>query len=367
MAELEESKLFHGLSAEELLPVKAAARLLAFPANHRIFKEGDPGDGIYVVRSGQVGISVNTSQSQAGALTKINPGDFFGEMAVLDNEPRSASAVTSEATEAWFIPRDELLLVLEATPRLAVGLVREFSLRMREFNRQYLREVLQAEKLTLVGRFARSIVHDFKNPLNVIGLAAELMQMQKATPAMREGAAIRIGKQVRRLSNMINELLEFTRGSQNSIILAETPYIRYISELVEELRFEVSEKGVELVVENEPPDLVILMDPQRMSHVFYNIIHNAVDALGGAGKIILRFEVRGREVVTEIEDTGRGFAPEIVGRLFEAFATHGKAQGTGLGLSICKRIVEDHNGWIKARAEEGRGAIFAFGLPFTQR
>lgn len=367
MAELEESKLFHGLSPEEMRPVKAAARLLAFAGGHLIFSEGDPGDGIYFVRSGEVLISVKTSQSQTGALTKICPGDFFGEMAVLDNEPRSASATANGPTETWFIPRDELLRVLEATPRLAVGLVREFSLRMREFNRQYLREVLQAEKLTLVGRFARSIVHDFKNPLNVIGLATELMQMQKATPAMREAAAQRIGKQVRRLSNMINELLEFTRGSQNSIILAETRYPRYIHELLEEIRFEVSEKGVELVLENDPPDLVVLMDPQRMSHVFYNLIHNAVDALGGAGKIFLRFQIREKQLVTEIEDTGKGFAPEIVGRLFQAFATHGKAQGTGLGLSICKRIIEDHNGWIVARSEPGRGAIFAFGLPFLQR
>jgi signal transduction histidine kinase len=71
--------------------------------------------------------------------------------------------------------------------------------------------------------------------------------------------------------------------------------------------------------------------------------------------------------VTEIEDTGPGIAPEIAGQLFEAFATHGKAHGTGLGLSICKRIIEDHRGWISARNESGRGAVFSFGLPLTKR
>ena len=68
-------------------------------------------------------------------------------------------------------------------------------------------------------------------------------------------------------------------------------------------------------------------------------------------------------MVTEIEDSGRGIAPEIAGQLFEAFATHGKAHGTGLGLSICKRIIEDHQGWISARNQPGRGAVFSFGLP----
>jgi signal transduction histidine kinase len=85
------------------------------------------------------------------------------------------------------------------------------------------------------------------------------------------------------------------------------------------------------------------------------------------GKIILRFQATEKEVVTEVEDGGRGIAPEIAGELFQVFATHGKAHGTGLGLSICKRIIEDHRGWISARNKPGRGAVFSFGLPRRQR
>ena len=81
------------------------------------------------------------------------------------------------------------------------------------------------------------------------------------------------------------------------------------------------------------------------------------------GKILLRFRETPTEVVTEIEDSGKGIPPEMSGQLFEAFATHGKAHGTGLGLSICKKIILDHHGWIKARSEPERGAVFAFGLP----
>ena len=81
------------------------------------------------------------------------------------------------------------------------------------------------------------------------------------------------------------------------------------------------------------------------------------------GKIILRFSQNENEVVTEIEDTGPGIAPEIANTVFEAFTTHGKSHGTGLGLTICKRIVEDHKGKIIACNEPGRGAIFRFTLP----
>ncbi len=81
------------------------------------------------------------------------------------------------------------------------------------------------------------------------------------------------------------------------------------------------------------------------------------------GRVFIRCQTRPNEIVTEIEDTGPGIAPEIAEHLFEPFATYGKENGTGLGLSISRRVMEDHQGWIKARNEPGRGAIFSFGLP----
>jgi signal transduction histidine kinase len=97
------------------------------------------------------------------------------------------------------------------------------------------------------------------------------------------------------------------------------------------------------------------------------LINNASDAMPRGGKVFLRFQCTETEVITEIQDTGPGIAPEIAGQLFEAFVTHGKAHGTGLGLSISKKIVEDHHGWIEARNDPGKGAVFSFGLPLVRR
>ena len=80
----------------------------------------------------------------------------------------------------------------------------------------------------------------------------------------------------------------------------------------------------------------------------------------------IRAATRDNELVTEVEDTGPGIAPEMAQRLFEPFATHGKQNGTGLGLSICKKIVEDHGGKISARSEPGKGATFVFTLPLSR-
>jgi signal transduction histidine kinase len=363
MVVLKTSKLFSGMVASELDILEHTAQVKAYKAGRNIFQEGDPGDGLYLILEGKVQITCLLGQDQRTVLSQLGAGDFFGEMAVLDNQPRSATATAETDTKVYFILRDDLLKVLEHSPSLAANLVREFSLRMRDFNHQYTREVLQAERLTLVGRFARSIVHDLKNPLNIIGISAEMAAMDNATREDRCAARDRIRKQIDRLSDMINELLEFTRGSSATVVLAKSSYADFIRELMEGIRPEAAAKSVAVELENEPPDVALLINPKRLAHVFYNIVHNACDAMTEGGTIKLRFSQTDKQVTTEIEDTGRGVAPEIEPRLFEAFATYGKAQGTGLGLSICKKIVEDHSGKITSRSEPGHGAIFSFTLP----
>src|SRR5207249_3124510 len=280
---------------------------------------------------------------------EVGPGDIFGEMAVLDNKPRSAHAVARKPTTVYFIPRAQMLSLIERSPALAMGLLGEISNRLREFDQQYLREVLQAERLAVVGRFARSIIHDLKNPLNIIGITAEMAGMGSATTEFRQQATERIRQQVDRISDLIGEILEFTQGSQSDFILAPIDYGAFVQEMVEEIRPEAGLRSANLELASPMPKVQLLLNPKRLRRVFYNLIHNATDAMPDGGRIVLRVHQNERRVITEIEDTGQGVAPEIADRLFEAFATHGKAHGTGLGLSICKRIVEDHHGWISAR------------------
>ena len=343
------------------------ARDHIFAAGQEIFKEGSDGDGVYVVQEGLVEISSLVGPEVRHVFLRVGPGDFFGEMAVLEDKPRSASAVAAQPTAACFIPRAEMLQLVEGSPSLALRLMREISHRLREFNRQYLREVLQAERLAVVGRFARSIVHDLKNPLNIISITAEIADSQQVAPELRQQSMLRIRKQVDRISDLINEILEFTQASHSAFVLAPADYHRFVTHLVEEIRPEAALKAVALELENAPPEVGLLLNPKRLRRVFYNLINNATDAMPEGGTIRLRFRSDATEVVTEIEDQGTGIAPEIAGRLFEAFATHGKANGTGLGLSICKRIMDDHRGWISARNESGRGAVFSFGLPVPKR
>jgi len=365
MTEIESNKLFRHLSPEELANLRGATREMTFAAEQPIFNQGDPGDGIYFVKDGSVQISVTVSTGESKVLSKIEPGDLFGEMAVLDSDPRSASAIAEKPTTVYFISRPELLILLDRVPRLAGALVRELSRRQRTFNDQYVREVFEAERLQLVGRFASSIVHDLKNPLNIIGISADMACMPSSTLESRQVAKVRIRKQVERISNMVNELLEFTQGAHTNFVLAQMTYKSFVEPLIEEIQQEVSLRSVKLEFATPAPTTMVRINPQRLSRVFHNLIGNAADAMPGGGTIKVRFSQTPQELVTELEDSGKGIPPQILDRLFQAFATFGKANGTGLGLSICKKIVQDHKGRISARNVPNGGAIFSFTLPLT--
>lgn len=363
MVELEGSRFCRHLSPGEQALVRRHAVPRAFQAGEVIFNEGDAGDGLYIVHSGLIRITATSTLDRQHVLSRMEPGDYFGEMAVFDGGPRSASAV--EDSRLSFVPMGALLELLARSPLLAASLVRDASLRMREFNRRFLKESLKAERLQLVERLARTIVHDFRNPLNVIGIAADLAAEESASPHTRASARDRIRNQVGVLNRMMQELLDFTRAVPPNTVLPKVGFPEFVRDILFELRPEAARRGVDLAVDGEVPDLRLRLDPHRLTRVFTNLYANAFDAMSGRedAKLLLKFRHDASWVTVELSDNGKGIPSEHQAHLFEPFFTYGKDHGTGLGLAICERIVREHGGTISVESRSGHGASFAFTLP----
>lgn len=355
------------LSPADVTVLQEASRICRFPIGSEVFSEGDPGDGLYVILEGTVDIVSKIVGGNTYMLSRMERGDYFGEMAVFDGEPRSATAVVKEAVEAVFVPVEAVQHLMERSRAAGRMLVRDASLRLREFNQRFLHESLRAERLTLVERLARGIAHDFRNPLTVIALAGEMAASDTATAMARREASDRIQKHVAHLNQMMQELVDFTRGTQPTLVLPKVNYADFLRDALMDLHAAAARRGIRLVVEGEPPATRLRLDSPRLVRVFMNLSQNAFDAMTDLPDPILRirFSVTPSYVVTEFVDNGRGVEPENLPRLFEPFFTHGKAQGTGLGLAICERIVQDHGGTITAHSEEGNGATFTVMLPLS--
>ncbi len=366
MLELEAVELFCGLNENELRDLRKVSQERRFAGGSQIFCEGDRGDGLYVIVSGSVQIAHVVGAGVLHVFSVLGAGEIFGEMAVIEDEPRSATALAVADARLYFISREEMRRLLQHSPSLAFNLLHMVSRRLREFNRRHLRELVQSESLAVVGRFAQGIVHDLKNPLSIIGLSAEMFDMPGVSPEVRARAQSRIKRQIERINDMVSDILIFTESRKRESGTKTMDYRAFVLGLLPDLNSEAEFKAAHVELQGDPPAVQIQFDPRRLSRVFYNLVHNATDAMLNGGAIFLRFNCDEKEITTEIEDTGPGIVPEIAGNLFQPFATHGKAHGTGLGLFICKKIVEDHGGKISARSEAGRGAIFSFTLPLAK-
>jgi len=356
------NRLFEGLPAELATEFGAQMALLQFDEGERIFNEGDVGDCLYLLCKGSVRISKTGRGAQQETLGFIQAGHFFGEMALIDGQPRSAQATaTGQPTVLARVDREIFERILARAPSsLHMNFLRSVVQRLRSVNSTFVSELMRSERLSTVGTMANSIIHDIKSPMTVILSCADLIRMRSADPDINDFVGL-INKAVDKMLDMTQELLDFARG-ESSLQFERLPANAVFAEIDDELRGAMGPKVH--VVREDDCRVEIMVDAGRFARVLLNLVKNAVDAMpqGGILRLTVQQDAAGR-VVFQVSDTGVGISDELMSRLFEPFVTHGKSKGTGLGLAIAKSVVQAHHGVITARSKPGAGAVFEISLP----
>jgi CRP/FNR family cyclic AMP-dependent transcriptional regulator len=128
---LERNRLFRGLSAATIQQIAALAIRRPYESDALVFSQGDPGDSLYGVVTGKVRISASTREGKEMFLNIMEPGDTFGEIALLDGNPRTATATTTATCELMIIPRAQFLALLQREPTVAIHLLQLLCQRIR--------------------------------------------------------------------------------------------------------------------------------------------------------------------------------------------------------------------------------------------
>jgi signal transduction histidine kinase len=224
-------------------------------------------------------------------------------------------------------------------------------------------ELIRAERLSVVGRMAASIIHDLKNPMTTIKGYAAVLGKEKLDPESRERFSKIITRSVDTFVEMTQEILDYARGG-GPLQLAEVDVGGFVRDLCAFVEQDFEEKRMEL-----RRDLAfsgcLRMDETKMRRALYNIISNARDAMLPGGCLTIATGLKNGMVEFRLSDTGPGIPDEIRDTLFEPFVTYGKVTGTGLGLAIAKKTAEDHGGTISVESVAGRGASFVISVPRT--
>jgi len=123
--------LFSGLGDEELAVLFRYAVKKTLPRNTLLFPQGAPGDALYIIQRGKVKVVLSDVEGKEVILSVLGPGDFFGEMALLDDQPRSAAVMTMESSEFYVISKSDFRACVASQPELATNLLRHLSRRLR--------------------------------------------------------------------------------------------------------------------------------------------------------------------------------------------------------------------------------------------
>jgi len=336
-------------------------QVVQLKAGEVVFREGDPGDVMYLVGKGSVKISKSGRGGQQETLGFIQSGNFFGEMALLDGEPRSAMATAVESTLLGTVDEPTFQHILELAPsRLHMNFLRSVSERLRSVNSHFITEVMRSERLSLVGAMANSIIHDLKNPICIVRCCSDLIVQDTADPRIRELATM-TNKALDGMLSMTQELLDYARGSTS--LSCETVSVwRLLDELNQQALRLLPGHNIQFV-KHIRHDGNVLVDLSRFIRVLANLIKNAREAMPSGGILTISTDLVSGEVVIRISDTGIGIPAELLPRVFEPFVTHGKSHGTGLGMAIAKSVVEAHKGKISISSVQGKGTTVDIRLP----
>jgi PAS domain S-box-containing protein len=222
--------------------------------------------------------------------------------------------------------------------------------------------LIQSEKLATIGLLASGIAHEIRNPLNVIETAR--YYIDEFMPNKNKDIDDKLGiicKNVKRASNIINNLLEFSRHSE--IQKESVEVTRLIESTITLLGKELDAKNIEYHSDIKNTCYAYL-SPDSVKQVILNIIINAIQAMPDGGKLTITTETHTDVVIIRISDTGVGIPANNLPHIFTPFFTTKEVGvGTGLGLYITHMIVEREGGRIDVESLESKGTTFILTLP----
>lgn len=294
------------------------------------------------------------------ALAKQAAGDYDEEYRI----------VRPDGTERWIRDRAFPVHDSDGSLRRLVGVAEDIT-ESRKLHEQFLR----AQRMEAIGTLAGGIAHDLNNILAPVLMAPELLRDLVRTQHDEQVVEI-IAQSARRGSNIVRQLLTFSRGTGGERVSVQ---LRHLIKEMTEIMQETFPRDIAFST-NCPADLrPVEADPTQLHQVLMNLCVNARDAMPDGGELTLAAKnvalsdadvqpyppaKAGLHVAVSVTDRGQGIPPGIVSRIFDPFfTTKPPSKGTGLGLSTVLGIIRSHSGFITVSSIAGQGTAFTFYLP----
>ena len=322
-----------------------------------LFREGAPGEAMYLVLDGRVVVSKGGRQ-----IAELGAGQSLGEMALIEDKPRAASVRAASEVLLMELTRLEFDRYLVGEPAALRALMETLSARIR------------GDLEALAGDITRMAVlaHDMRHCLTPLAqvedyLADEARRRREAGDGAGEAAAreqqARVGAAIDEITTLIDQSLGRVRKLRLGYPTEATDLGGLLRQVAEELAGEARRRGVEVALELDGGAPPVPCNPLDIRRVLRNLLDNALEASPPGGRVTLSLLDLGGRLEVGVSDQGPGVAAALRDRLFRQPVTS-KAEGSGLGLLSAREIVEDlHGGRLGYHRGPGEATRFYFQLP----
>ena len=392
--------LFADLAADHLRSIAAAGRTKTVATGETVFREGDASDGLYIVLSGKVRIYKRNDDGNEVDLHTGAAGEYFGELALIDGGPRSASVTSLAPCEFFVLERDTFLSLLTQSPQLLATTLVNLSQAVRATSERVFREAMRQQAIRTEMELARyrslaqmvaGVAHEINTPLGTVNTATSVVNGRLNAPFFaplagdpKASAAIEDVRQaieliegnIRRAHKLVQDFKQLSVGQ-----IRDTKEMLDLVAVVEEVvgLFKINARQAKLTIEvrNDLPDAAArawLGYRGYLSQVLLNLLSNIEryaypDGQGGRVEIAVAADSRRTDewFVVTVSDFGRGIAADDLPRIFEPFFTTGRSKGgTGLGMAIVQNIVTTAlKGQIELASTPGSGTKLTLRFPRT--
>ena len=387
-----------GLDEMELAEMAALTELRTYPPGHILCREGAEEAVFYIIAEGHVIITKQMEDDVADRILRVGSrGDLVGEMALIQNAPRSATVRATTQCTVLEMKKADFETMLGHSPRMALDIIRITFDRLRANDQM---AIIDLQKTNQVLRqldrnkleFIQVAAHELRTPLTVLMGYANVL---RTFPELAENPVLGeimdgIQKGANRMHEVVNMMLDVTRIDVEDLKIASVPVLlkRVVAGLVLDLEKPAAERGIQIRVEYAEETPIIQADPGLIEKALYQLLVNAIKYTPDGGQVLVRvrpisLEDQGPGVEIAVKDAGIGLDAEHHTLVFEKFyqvgqvALHStgktsfKGGGPGLGLALVRGVVRAHGGrvWVESVGHDEvnfPGSTFYLQLPVNR-
>jgi signal transduction histidine kinase len=372
-------RAFPGIKPDEIEELIMNSQVRSYVPGDILCQENALEDRFYMILEGEAEVTKNINNNESRLLQTLQPGDFFGEMALIHNAPRAATVTVKSALTALELDKPTFDRVVHKSSTIAMAMVSVISNRLRQNDQMAVDDLrVRASELAdayqklaeqdLARReFLTNVAHELRTPLMVASGYLQMLQKGIMHGDQLKAGIETVGRNVQQIVTLVNDILFL---QEMDLVLPEFQPVdmnEVARTVMDKYALSAREHGVNVRLTPSPNLPPVSGDPRSLERALMALLDNAIKFSPRGGEVKINLSRNGEKVFVAVEDHGIGIPQEDMTRVFDRFYHLERSgddlfSGIGLGLAITRQVIKQHHGSLDVVSVPGKGSTFTLTL-----